>query len=92
MFSVKLELDCHIFFLVFSFPFLLFCLSLSGRLSLSGEKNVVKGCCVMIVPFHPELTWGHVIREGQTPVAHIMMCRIVWGGLKTKNTTCRYSC
>lgn len=89
MFSVKLELDCHIFFLVFSFPFVL---SFSKwQIVFVGEKNVVKGCCVMIVPFHTELTWGHVIREGQTPVARIMMCRIVWGWLKTKNTTCHYS-
>lgn len=40
--------------------------------SLCRGKNVVKGCYVVIVVFHTELTWGDIVGEGQTPVAHIM--------------------
>ena len=39
---------------------------------LCREKDVAKGCCVMIVIFHTELARGDRVGEGLTPVAHIM--------------------
>lgn len=39
---------------------------------LCREKDVVKGCCVMIVIFHTEVARGDMVGEGLTPVEHIM--------------------